>query len=121
MSTLAIDFQQVKQAATPEHVMRYLGITLKKHGDVWRGSCHLCKNSDPRAFVITDSKRLFHCFKCKEGGDMLKLVSVSKGVPVRDAAIELSASKNSVGSRDRRFGRRAGPRARHFSPLASPI
>jgi DNA primase len=90
MSTLAIDFQQVKQAATPEHVMRYLGITLKKHGDVWRGSCHLCKSSDPRAFVITDSKRLFHCFKCKEGGDMLKLVSVSKGLPVRDAAIELA-------------------------------
>jgi hypothetical protein len=30
-----------------------------------------------------------------------------------------SASKNSVGSRDRRFGRRAGGRAGHFSPLAS--
>jgi hypothetical protein len=32
-----------------------------------------------------------------------------------------SASKNSVGSRDRRFGRRAGGRAGHFSPLASLI
>jgi DNA primase len=90
MSTLAVDFQQVKQAATPEQVMRYLGITLKQHGDTWRGPCHLCKNRDDRAFVITNSKRLFHCFKCKEGGDMLKLVSLSKGVPVRDAAVELA-------------------------------
>ena len=65
MSTATVDFQQVKQAATPDQVMRYLGMTLKQHGDTWRGSCHLCKNSDPRAFLITDSKRLFHCFKCK--------------------------------------------------------
>jgi DNA primase len=90
MSTTAVDFQRVKQVATVDHVVRYLSLTLKQHGDVWRGSCPLCKNSDQRAFVITDSKRLFHCFKCKEGGDMLKLVSVSKGVPVRDAAIELA-------------------------------
>ncbi len=90
MSSISVDFQQLKQAATVEQVIRYLGLTLKQHGDVWRGSCHLCKNSDQRAFVITGSKRLFHCFKCKEGGDMLRLVSLSKGVPVRDAAIELA-------------------------------
>src|SRR5271166_424130 len=90
MSAQTVDFQQIKQAATADHVIRYLGLSLKKHGDTWRGKCHLCKASDDRALVITETKRLFHCFKCKEGGDMLKLVAVSKGVPVRDAAIELA-------------------------------
>lgn len=92
MTAQTVDFQQVKQAATVDHAIRYLGLRLKQHGDTWRGSCHLCKNSDQRAFVITTSKRLFHCFKCKEGGDMLKLVTVSKGIPIRDAAIESQTS-----------------------------
>lgn len=90
MSTQAIDFKQVKEAATAEQVIRYLNLILKQQGDTFRGSCHLCKNSDQRAFLITSSKRLFHCFKCKAGGDMLKLVSESKGLAVRDAALELA-------------------------------
>ena len=90
MSAQTVDFQQVKLAASVDHVIRYLGLVLKQHGDTWRGKCHLCKASDDRALVITTSKRLFHCFKCKEGGDMLKLVAVSKGLPIRDAAIELA-------------------------------
>ena len=90
MSAQTVDFQQVKLAASVDHVIRYLGLTLKQHNDTWRGKCHLCKANDDRALVITTSKRLFHCFKCKEGGDMLKLVAVSKGLPLRDAAIELA-------------------------------
>jgi DNA primase len=90
MSAPAVDFQQVKQAATVESVIRFLNLTPKQHGDTWRSACHLCKASDQRALVITTSKRLFHCFKCREGGDMLKLVAVTKGVPTRDAAIQLA-------------------------------
>ena len=90
MSAQTVDFQEIKLAATPDHVTRFLGLSLKKRGDQWRGKCHLCKASDDRALVITESKRLFHCFKCRVGGDMLKLVAVSKGIAVRDAAIELA-------------------------------
>jgi DNA primase len=90
MSAPAVDFQQVKQAATVESVIRFLNLTPKQHGDTWRSACHLCKASDQRALVITTSKRLFHCFKCREGGDMLKLVAVTKGVSTRDAAIQLA-------------------------------
>ena len=115
MSAQTVDFKEVKLAATVDHVIRHLGLSLKKHGDTWRGKCHLCKASDDRALVITETKRLFHCFKCKEGGDMLKLVAVSKGVPVRDAAIELAklcgvervpSSKQVAGIK---HGRRATP------------
>ena len=46
MSALAVDFQQVKQAATVESVIRFLNLTPKQHGDTWRSACHLCKASD---------------------------------------------------------------------------
>ena len=91
MSAPTVDFQQVKQAATVESVIRFLNLTPKQHGDTWRSACHLCKASDQRALVITTSKLLFHCFKCKEGGDMLKLVAVTKGIPTREAALALAA------------------------------
>ena len=89
--SVAVDFQQVKQAATVESVIRFLNLTPRQHGDTWRSACHLCKASDPRALVITTSKRLFHCFKCKAGGDMLNLVAATRGISTREAAVQLAA------------------------------
>jgi DNA primase len=91
-----VDFQKVKEAASADAVIRFLGLSLKSQGDTYRGRCPICRSDDPRAFVITASKRLFHCFKCKPsagekaGGDMLALVARVKAIPVRDAAIELA-------------------------------
>jgi DNA primase len=90
MTMHTVDFQEIKQAATVDQVIRYLNLSLRQQGDTWRGTCHLCKASDPRAFLITTSKRLFHCFKCKKGGDMLRLVAESRDVAIREAAIELA-------------------------------
>ncbi len=96
MSAQTVDFQQVKAAASPDAVARYLNLNLKQHGDTLRGRCPICNSDDQRAFVITVSKRLFHCFKCKPnagqkaGGDMIALVARVKDLPVRDAAIALA-------------------------------
>src|ERR1700710_1712353 len=89
MSTASLDFKEIKSAATAEQVIGFLGLKLTQKEDSFRGICPLCK-AGSREFVITGSKRLFHCFKCKQGGDMLKLVSAAKGVDVRTAAIELA-------------------------------
>ena len=96
MSAHTVDFQKVKEAASADVVIRFLNLSLKSQGDTYRGRCPICHSDDPRAFVITARKRLFHCFKCKPsagekaGGDMLALVARVKGIPVRDAAIELA-------------------------------
>jgi hypothetical protein len=84
-----VDFAEVKQAASVEQVIGFLGLKLTQKEDSFRGVCPLCK-SGSREFVITASRRLFHCFKCKKGGDMLKLVSEAKGIGVKDAAAELA-------------------------------
>jgi CHC2 zinc finger len=89
MTTAQIDFQAVKTAATAEQVIGFLGLKLTQKEDSFRGICPLCK-SGSREFVITGSKRLFHCFKCKKGGDLLKLVSETKSIGIRDAAAELA-------------------------------
>jgi hypothetical protein len=89
MSAPAIDFQAVKSAASAEQVISFLGLNLTKKEDSFRGVCPLCK-SGSREFVITGSKRLFHCFKCKKGGDLLKLVCEAKSLAIRDAATELA-------------------------------
>src|SRR5580698_4450069 len=89
MTTTQINFQAVKNAASAEQVIMFLGLKLTQKEDSFRGVCPLCK-SGSREFVITGSKRLFHCFKCKKGGDLLKLVSEAKSIGVRDAAAELA-------------------------------
>src|SRR5580704_8269218 len=89
MTSAQIDFQAVKTAATVEQVISFLGLKLSQKEDSFRGACPICK-SGSREFVITGSKRLFHCFKCRKGGDFLKLVSEVKSIGVRDAAAELA-------------------------------
>src|SRR5580704_15881076 len=84
-----VDFQEVKSATTVEQVIGFLGLKLTQKEDSFRGICPLCK-SGSREFVVTGSKKLFHCFKCKKGGDLLKLVSEAKSIGVRDAAAELA-------------------------------
>jgi hypothetical protein len=89
MPSPAIDFKEVKNAATAEQVIALLGLNLVQKDDTFRGVCPLCK-SGSREFVITGSKKLFHCFKCKQGGDFLKLVASAKDIDIRAAAGELA-------------------------------
>src|SRR5271170_6343063 len=84
-----VNFQEVKQAVTVEHVIGFLGLKLTQKEDSFRGTCPLCK-SGSREFVITGSRRLFHCFKCKAGGDFIKLVGEAKSLGLREAAAELA-------------------------------
>lgn len=45
-------------------------IVLK--GGRWRGMCPLCGNGG-RSDAFSCDKRLFHCFSCGEGGDLVRL------------------------------------------------
>ena len=89
MSSAQLDFQAIKTATTAEQVISFLGLQLTQKEDSFRGVCPLCK-SGSREFVITGSKKLWHCFKCKKGGDFIKLVCEAKSLGVRDAAAELA-------------------------------
>src|SRR5277367_1631535 len=96
-----VNFQEVKQAVTVEHVIGFLGLKLTQKEDSFRGVCPLCK-SGSREFVITGSKRLFYCFKCKKGGTSSNWSPKQKG----------SASKKPPPSSPRPAGLRKKPNPR---------
>ena len=47
-----VDFAEVKESATVEQVIGFLGLKLTQKDDSFRGTCPLCK-SGSREFVIT--------------------------------------------------------------------
>jgi len=92
-----VSFADIKAQASPEQLIAFLGLDLEKklvtkndgtQEYQFRGRCPLCK-CNQREFVIGSNKKLFHCFKCKEGGDFIKLVSKTKSLGTREAAEEL--------------------------------
>lgn len=72
-----------------------LGLKLtRKSGGTFRTTCPVCKSDDPNSVIITPTKGVFHCFRCKDGGNILHLVARARGNPpkkgLREAAIEIT-------------------------------
>ena len=87
-----VDFKEVKENVSMEQALQYLGIAgLKPRGkEQVAGPCPLCGN-ETRSFVANQVKNVFHCFKCKAGGNIITLVEMMKGISFRDAALALQA------------------------------
>jgi DNA primase catalytic core len=59
---------------------------LTKHGDELTGDCPAGHDSTGHhCFNISLNKHLFHCFSCKESGDIISLVSLVRKVNFKDA------------------------------------
>lgn len=89
MSTF-IDFAEIKQQISIEQVVAWLNINLETTGNQLRGCCPIHKGTDKRDFVVTPAKGLFYCFKCKEGGDLIKLYAGVTGTDQKTAANEIA-------------------------------
>ncbi|PWT81337.1 MAG: hypothetical protein C5B44_03950 [Acidobacteria bacterium] len=87
-----IEFADLKQKITIEHVAAMLGAKLKPHGQQLRGLCPICNEGGERGFVVTPAKGVYYCFgKCRAGGDMLALYARAKNCSVREAAEAIAA------------------------------
>ena len=104
--TTFIDFAEIKQHVSIEQVVAWLNLSLDTAGNQLRGCCPIHKGTDKRDFVITPAKGLFYCFKCKEGGDLIKLYAAVAQTDQKAAAMEisqkagLSDSANTEGDRE---------------------
>jgi hypothetical protein len=87
----SVDFADLENEISIEDVIAILGIDMKRVGpDRLVGRCPLHDGTDPRQFVVTPSKSLWHCFgKCDEGGRHLKLAARMWNCDIKDAAKEL--------------------------------
>lgn len=63
----ALDLSLVAQA-----LVRERDGVLTQQGERWRGMCPLCGNGG-RSQAFSCDARLFHCFSCGEGGDVVRL------------------------------------------------
>ena len=86
----SIDFAEIKGRVTELQVADMLGVTVKKSGSTWRGHCPICKNKNQRALAITPSKGWYCHGDCKAGGDIIELVSRTRDLTHRQAAIAIA-------------------------------
>ncbi len=56
-------------------IVSFIGerISLKKAGRNFKGLCPFHQEKTP-SFIVSDDKRMFHCFGCGAGGDILRFV-----------------------------------------------
>ncbi len=81
--------ERIKEAADiVEVASKYT--TLKRTGRYYRGLCPFHQEKTP-SFYVDPEKKLYHCFGCGAGGDVIKLVMEMEGVSFMEALKSLAS------------------------------
>jgi len=86
-----VNFASVKQGVTLEAVLRLYrlnDLTGGRNGR-YRGRCPIHQGDGRDAFHVDVRRKIFHCFSCGAGGDVLDLVAVLNRCTLREAALKL--------------------------------
>jgi len=85
-----VNFAAIKQGVRMEAVMRhYQMYHLKGRGGRYRGRCPIHQGEGRESFHVDVKRKIFHCFACGVGGDVLDLVSLLEKCTLREAACYL--------------------------------
>jgi DNA primase len=89
-----VDYRKLCEKLDIIEVLSWMDWHATVHrGDYLRGSCPLCSTSGPqegREFSVHWRRKLFRCFRCKEGGNILDLWSRYYKTDLLTAANQLS-------------------------------
>jgi len=95
-----IDYLELRRRLDVEEVLaRMAWQANERRGAYLRGSCPLCGDANSplttqsrqgREFAVHRHRKLFHCFRCNQGGDILDLWSRYYKLDLKTAASELS-------------------------------
>jgi len=91
MKSPEVNFAAIKQAVMVEAVLRhYLVAELKgSRAGRYRGRCPIHQGEGCDAFHVDVKRKIFHCFSCGAGGDVLDLVALLNKCTLREAALQL--------------------------------
>lgn len=64
-------------------------VPLKKSGQNWIGLCPFHADTDP-SFSVNESKQIFYCFGCGQGGNAITFLTKLKGIKFIEAVQELA-------------------------------
>jgi DNA primase len=85
--------ERVKQAADIVEVIS-AHTDLRRHGAQWMGLCPFHEDRSP-SFSVDAQDKLYHCFGCGVGGDVIKFVEEKDGLGFAEA-VELLADRYGV-------------------------
>jgi len=86
-----VNFAALKQGVRLEAVLRLYqvnGLTGGRNGR-YRGRCPIHQGEGRDAFHVDVKRKIFHCFSCGAGGDILDLVALLNRCTLREAALKL--------------------------------
>lgn len=63
---------------------------LKRTGGSYKCLCPFHNDRKIGSFIITDSKKIFKCFSCGTGGDVIKYYSFKNGLTYVDSALKIA-------------------------------
>lgn len=80
-----------------ESILREEGIATRKRGTQIHAVCYKCGSKS--GFSITESKNVFHCFKCNNGGGPARMYADLYGLTFLEASLRLAVMTGDI-SRD---------------------
>ena len=91
MRSQQVSFAAIKQGVTLEAVLRRYQVNDLKRGPSgrYRGRCPIHQGEGQDAFHVDMKRKIFHCFSCGAGGDLLELVARLERCTLRQAALQL--------------------------------
>lgn len=86
------DRHQIERIKAANHVEDVIGdeIPLKRSGQSMVGDCPFCTGNKPK-LTVTAAKQMWFCFRCNEGGDVVKWIMVRRGISFQEALAHLAA------------------------------
>jgi len=84
--------QQIKETVDIVEVVGEY-VSLKRAGVNYKGLCPFHSEKTP-SFTVNPNRRIFHCFGCHEGGDVLSFIMRYHNLPFPDAVKELAGRYN---------------------------
>jgi DNA primase len=93
-----IDYRELRDRLDVLDVLAWLNWRIAhERGDYLRGICPFCgsaESSRGKEFVVHRVRKLYHCFRCKQGGNILDLWSRYHKIDLNTAAKELNDLSN---------------------------
>jgi DNA primase len=88
-----VDYRELRRRLDMEEVLAWMAWQANnRRGEYLRGRCPLCGAAGSprdRSFVVHIGRKLFKCFHCDQGGDVINLWSAYRKTNLNAAAIEL--------------------------------
>lgn len=93
MKSQEVNFAAIKEGVRMEAVLRHYQVedVAGGRGGRYRGRCPIHEGEGRDAFHVDLRRKIFHCFSCGAGGDVLDLVAVLDRCSLREAALQLTA------------------------------